>query len=111
MTGMPARLPANPSDRTPVTRPGPVPAAQAGFYVSVRTSARMAESALALGPFPDRDAAHAHVPLVRAFVAARHRGGEWWRFSVARVTARPGGALPAGTLNDLIPQARDGLAA
>ncbi|KAB2347246.1 hypothetical protein [Actinomadura rudentiformis] len=83
----------------------------AGFYVSVRTSARMAESALALGPFPDRDSAHACVPLVRAFVAARHRGGEWWRFSVAQVTAGPGRTLPAGTLNDLIPEAGAGLAA
>ncbi|TMR27358.1 hypothetical protein [Actinomadura geliboluensis] len=81
------------------------------FYVSVRTSARMAESALVLGPFTDRDTAHAHVRLVRSFVAAGHRGGEWWRFSVARVTARAGQALPAGTLNALIPAACDGLAA
>ncbi|GAA2630954.1 hypothetical protein SMC26_23630 [Actinomadura fulvescens] len=82
-----------------------------GFYVSVRTSARMAESALALGPFCDRDSAHGCVPLVRAFVAARHRGGEWWRFSVTRVTVGPGRTLPAGTLNDLIPEAGAGLAA
>ncbi|WP_171064710.1 hypothetical protein, partial [Actinomadura soli] len=93
--------------RPPVTRPE----SALGFYVSVRTSARMAESALVLGPFPDRDTAHEHLPLVRAFVAARHRGGEWWRFSIARVTARPGKALPAGTLNTLILAARDGLAA
>ncbi|WP_433474948.1 hypothetical protein ACQPZP_40775 [Spirillospora sp. CA-142024] len=105
MNGMPARLPCDLTDRMPATRP------VAGFYVSVRTSARMGESSLVLGPFPDRDTAHAHVPLVRAFVAARHRGGEWWRFSAARVTAPPGRALPAGTLNDLIPAAGDGLAA
>ncbi|TDD98090.1 hypothetical protein [Actinomadura rubrisoli] len=107
MNGMPARLPTNLADRASVARPEPV----AGFYVSVRTSARMAESALVLGPFPDRDTAHDHVPLVRAFVAARHRGGEWWRFSVARETAGPGKPLPAGTLNALIPAAGDGLAA
>ncbi|MGP4030241.1 hypothetical protein [Actinomadura sp. 3N407] len=104
---MPARLPSDLTDRAPVT--GPEPAA--GFYISVRTSARMGESALVLGPFPDHDAAHAHVPLVRAFVVSQHRGGEWWRFSVARVTAPPGRALPTGTLNDLIPAAADGLAA
>ncbi|TDB84480.1 hypothetical protein E1264_24515 [Actinomadura sp. KC216] len=97
MNGIPARLP-HIADRPTVTRPRPA----AGFYVSVRTSARMAESALVLGPFPDRDRAHEHVPLVHAFVAARHRGGEWWRFSVARVTARPGRALPTGTLNALL---------
>ena len=111
MNGMPARLPADLADRTPVTRPATTPDHQTGFYVSVRTSARMAESALALGPFPDRETAHAHLSLVRAFVAARHRGGEWWRFSVSRVSARPGRALPEGTLNALIPQAGDGLAA
>ncbi|MFI0451197.1 hypothetical protein [Actinomadura sp. 6N118] len=82
-----------------------------GFYVSVRTSARMAESALVLGPFPDRGSAHEWVPLVRAFVATRHRGGEWWRFSVAHVSARPGRTLPAGTLNTLIPEDGNGLAA
>lgn len=111
MNGMPARRPFDLADRSPVTRPETAPAHRAGFYVSVRTSARMAESALALGPFPDRDTAHAHLPLVRAFVAARHRGGEWWRFSVARMSVRPGRALPAGTLNALIPQAGDELAA
>ncbi|MFI0374235.1 hypothetical protein ACH35V_40800 [Actinomadura sp. 1N219] len=107
MNRMPARPPATLAARTLGTQPEPA----AGFYVSVRTSARMAESALALGPFTDRDRAHDHVALVRAYVAAQHRGGEWWRFSIARVTARPGEALPAGTLNALIPAAGDGLAA
>lgn len=107
MTGAPARLLSHVVDPPPVTPAEPV----TGFYVSLRTSARMAESALVLGPFPDRDTAHDHVPPVRALVAARHRGGEWWRFSVAPVSGGPGQALPAGTLNALIPAARDGLAA
>ncbi|CNE77733.1 Uncharacterised protein [Mycobacterium tuberculosis] len=107
MNGTPARPLGDLTGHTPAAGRGP----GAGFYVSVRTSARMGESSLVLGPFPDRDTAHGQVPLVRAFVTARHRGGEWWRFSVARVTAPPGRALPAGTLNDLIPTAGDGLAA
>ncbi|RFS84122.1 hypothetical protein D0T12_18355 [Actinomadura spongiicola] len=107
MNGPPARLPSDLTDRMPATGPEPV----AAFYVSVRTSARMGESSLVLGPFADRGTAHAHVPLVREFVAARHRGGEWWRFSVVQVTAPPDQALPMGTLNALIPAAGDGLAA
>ncbi|XVQ08104.1 hypothetical protein ACQP1W_36880 [Spirillospora sp. CA-255316] len=93
--------------RRPTTTPAPV--GESGFYVSVRTSARIAESALVLGPFPDRDTAHAHIPLVRRYVAARHRGGEWWRFTTPRITARPGRPLPDGTLNEIL-GVRDGAA-
>jgi hypothetical protein len=82
---------------------------ESGFYVSVRTSARMAESALVLGPFPDRDTAHAHIEQVRRYVKARHRGSEWWRFTTARITARPGRPLPDGTLNEVL-GVRDGAA-
>ncbi|MFD0687343.1 hypothetical protein [Actinomadura fibrosa] len=79
-----------------------VPSGAAGFYVSVRTGARMAQSALALGPFPDRNTAADHVAVVRRYIAARHRGAEWWRLSTTRRTAAPGRPLPVGTLNELL---------
>ena len=72
-----------------------------GFYVSVRTGAR-AHAALALGPFPDRRAARLQVEPLRRYVAERCRSGGWWRFGTVRVTARPGRALPVGTLNRLL---------
>ena len=86
----------------PLRRSTSTPAPEGGWYVQVRTSARLAEEALVLGPFTDRDTAHAHIPLVRRYVAEQHRGGEWWRFTTRRITARPGRPLPDGTLNGLL---------
>ncbi|WP_026400693.1 hypothetical protein [Actinomadura rifamycini] len=74
----------------------------AGYYVAVRTGERLGRTALALGPFSCPDAALAEVDRVRRFVADRFGDGGWWGFDTARVPARPGRPLPAGTLNDVL---------
>lgn len=73
-----------------------------GYYVTV-TDVRRRSGPL-LGPYASNEAALAHVERAGRYVQDQYRnqGAEWWAFGTARLVMRPGHALPAGLLNDVL---------
>jgi hypothetical protein len=69
-----------------------------GFYVSVEDNGR---HGLLLGPYADKAAAEADVPLGKRLAESVNDRAVWYAYGVTRVTVKPGAVLPAGKLEHL----------